>query len=313
MGIFDAGSVSQIEEFPDWLTDAAQDSVNLASKAANQPYEAYPRARLAPFTARQNRGFRKIDAAVDDWRPDLARAGGALSSAGGALRDVGRVGDSRFTDPGVAEAYMNPFVDEVVDTSLRRYDEDAARARNDLSDRRVATGSFGGGRHGVAEAEFDRGSAEDRARINAGLMSDAYNSAAGIYTSDQGRALDAYSTQADGYQDVARGYGALAGDRQALAYGDADALLRAGGAEQGLKQAGLDIGYGDFLEQRDWPIRGVNIYSGALSSTPVGSTRTETVEPNTAGQIGGALTTGLGILDNVGGLDGVGDFFSSFF
>jgi hypothetical protein len=75
-------------------------------------------------------------------------------------------------------------------------------------------------------------------------------------------------------------------------YADIDRLGRAGAAAQQQEQRLLDDEYSRFVEERDYPMRQLDVMSGALRSVNPGSTTTtNSPDPSTAAQVaGGALT-----------------------
>ena len=86
-------------------------------------------------------------------------------------------------------------------------------------------------------------------------------------------------------------------------YVDADALMRFGGANQGLNQAILDADYARFLDIRNEPTRRLDILGGGLNTAGGGYSRTTTTTPgtnNTAANLGGLA----GLLGGVGTLYG---------
>ena len=50
------------------------------------------------------------------------------------------------------------------------FDRNAAMQQQRISDQAVASGAFGGGREGVAQAEYMKGSDMNRAQLQAGLL-----------------------------------------------------------------------------------------------------------------------------------------------
>ena len=59
---------------------------------------------------------------------------------------------------------MSPYQQDVIDATLQDFDRQAMMQRQNIGQRAIQAGAFGGGRQGVAEAEYD--AASDRNRIN---------------------------------------------------------------------------------------------------------------------------------------------------
>lgn len=77
-----------------------------------------------------------------------------------------------------------------------------------------------------------------------------------------------------------------------------DAQLGIGGQQRGMEQQRLDMSYGDFLRQRDYPMEQLGYYSSLIRGMPLtmGSTQTSYAAPPSAfQQIGGAGLSALGL------------------
>lgn len=85
--------------------------------------------------------------------------------------------------------YQNPYMKDVVDTSLADYDTGAAEARTAL--RAGNAGAFGNKRTGVAEGQFASDSAVGRGKLAADLRAGGFNTAAALGMQDADRRLSA--------------------------------------------------------------------------------------------------------------------------
>ena len=79
--------------------------------------------------------------------------------------------------PTAYQAYMSPYQQEVIDTTLSEYDRQAAMQRQGIGQQAIQSGAFGGGREGVQLAEYDVGSAAKRAMTLAQLLQSGYQNA----------------------------------------------------------------------------------------------------------------------------------------
>tara|TARA_R110000868_G_scaffold10713_1_gene52053 strand:- start:1354 stop:2340 length:987 start_codon:yes stop_codon:yes gene_type:complete len=84
-----------------------------------------------------------------------------------------------------SQGYMDPYLRDVVDTSLSEYDVNAGEARNSL--RASSAGAFGNKRTGVAEGQFASDAAIGRGRLASDLRSNAFRFAteSGMKDSDR--------------------------------------------------------------------------------------------------------------------------------
>lgn len=87
------------------------------------------------------------------------------------------------------DSYKDPYLKDVVDTSLADYDLGAAEGRNAL--RASSAGAFGNKRTGVAEGQFASDAAIGRGQLSSTLRSNAFNTAAGYGMQDANRFLTA--------------------------------------------------------------------------------------------------------------------------
>jgi hypothetical protein len=92
----------------------------------------------------------------------------ARTSAGGLGSLVG---------PEAYQAYMSPYQQEVIDTTLAEMDRQAAIQRQGIGQSAIQAGAFGGGREGVQLAEYDVNALMKRAQAQAGLQQQGFQSA----------------------------------------------------------------------------------------------------------------------------------------
>ena len=60
-------------------------------------------------------------------------------------------------DPNAYKQYMSPYQTEVIDATQRLLNEQRASGRAQLASNAITAGAFGGGREGIARAEYERG------------------------------------------------------------------------------------------------------------------------------------------------------------
>ena len=94
-----------------------------------------------------------------------------------------------LTGPTAFQAYMSPFQQDVIDTTLAEFDRQAAAGLPALSAQAVQAGAFGGGREGVQRAEYQAASDRNRAALQAQLLSQGFTQAQNLAAADFGRNL----------------------------------------------------------------------------------------------------------------------------
>ena len=82
--------------------------------------------------------------------------------------------DKGLLDPTGYQAYMSPYQQQVIDTTLAEFDKQAAIGKHGLGKTASSAGAFGGARHGIAQSEYQSGSDANRAAIQAGLLQQGF-------------------------------------------------------------------------------------------------------------------------------------------
>jgi hypothetical protein len=312
-----------VENIPKWMSDYTQGLIARANAAAAEPYIPYGGPRIAGFTPEQQAAFGLTEANVGAYQPYLEA--GAQGYMGGLDRaaNIGRAsapfvarGAQDWTDPGVVEDYMSPYIGNVLD----RQEDLATRTLTEEFMPRVS-GMFGGaGQYG---SRGGTGSMEDIAirgtrDISEGLeaqrleaLHGAYGQAADIF--GQGRQRDAELARIVGaleeagaqqmYQG-AEGLGRMGEASQRMGYLDAAALEGIGAQQQGQDQRSLDLAYQDFLEQRQLPFDRLAFMNQLIRGLPMDTTQTRTdvgpasiYQPSPLSQIVGAYGVYRGLND----------------
>lgn len=90
-------------------------------------------------------------------------------------------GPGSWTDPGVAQKYMSPYMQNVVDIQKREANRDYQKQMAQLSGQAAGMGAFGGSRSAMERAELRRNQAQKLADIQAMGQQAAYSSGMGQY------------------------------------------------------------------------------------------------------------------------------------
>ena len=81
------------------------------------------------------------------------------------------------TGPQAFQQYMSPYQSQVMDAALAEFDRNAQIQQQQSADQAVASGAFGGGREGVVQSEYMRGSDMNRAQLQANLLQQGFGQA----------------------------------------------------------------------------------------------------------------------------------------
>ena len=81
------------------------------------------------------------------------------------------------TGPTAYQAYMSPYQQDVIKSTLQEYDVQAQKGLGAISQQAIASGAFGGGREGVQRAEYQTTSDRNRAALQAQLLQQGFGQA----------------------------------------------------------------------------------------------------------------------------------------
>jgi len=101
----------------------------------------------------------------------------SLGQLGTAASTFGGVGTGAQAFQQDVSQFMSPYQSQVMEASLAEFDRNAAIQQQGLRDQAVASGAFGGGREGVAQSEYMKGSDMNRAALQAGLLQQGFGQA----------------------------------------------------------------------------------------------------------------------------------------
>lgn len=280
-----------------------------AGEIADRPYTPYTGQRIADFDPLQTQ--------AQDFGSSflMGNPGGAEMDAATQAARVGtNYNPMMISAPQFAGAdlnpYLNPFQQNVIDTTMSQLDRGRQNAIMQGQQAATAAKAFGGSRHGIADAETNRAFGDTAANTLANLNMQNFNTAAGLFGQDAARKM-----QADAANQGALAQGAginmqgagLMGDLSGLRFqrgiDTANALSAIGAQKQGMEQQGLDLGYNQFMEEQNYPLKGLDIRQSALGMFPsgLGTQTTSSNQSKGGGQVlGNALMAGSMLIPGVG-------------
>ncbi len=193
--------------------------------------------------------------------------------------------------------FYNPFVRDVIDQQNQQAQLDFQEAGIDRNTQAVQAGAFGGSRQAVGNYLAERGMLDRMNMNNATGLRDAFNMASGNaldaqrFNIDRGLQADLANQnqylEAQRLSDASNQFGADLGLRSAqtglqgagllndlensrydLTTGSLKDMAAVGQDYQQMYQAGLDLQYEDFINQRDYPRQNLQFLSGLLRGVP---------------------------------------------
>ena len=120
-----------------------------------------------------------------------------------------------YSGPQAFQSFMSPYQQQVIDTTLQEFDTQTAMGVPQLAANAINAGAFGGGREGIAQAQYASDAAQNRALLQARLLGQGFTQANALANQgfDQQRNLASLqpSLAASGVQQLgAAGTGNLA-------------------------------------------------------------------------------------------------------
>ena len=228
-------------------------------------------AGLAPQVAGQDRlqqeAQKRAESGLGSFQPFL---------------DQAQIASAASFSPQIAQQFMSPYQQQVIDTSLAEFDRQAQTQEQRIRDQAVASGAFGGGREGVLQSEFRTGSDRNRLALEAGLRQQGFQAA-----------------QQAAQQNFANQMG-LASALPGLQRGDISTLGSLGALNQAQEQARLNAQreatrMATFQPQEQLQNYG-NLVTGIMGGMQGSGTTTQQVPDPTFLQTAlGAAATGAGI------------------
>jgi len=220
-------------QIPEYFKEIQERTLRTAENVFTQPYVGYQGQRIAQLSPQEQQVANVFSNQI------LPQAG-----------QLAQIGAQTF-DTATAQQYMNPFTNNVIQSTISDLGEAYAMGDRALSARAVGAGAFGGTREGVERA-ISRERFQDQVADTSGRLRQAgFESGAQRFAADRAAQLGAAQAQLSGLAGAAAGLG------------------QAGSLSRGIEQAGLTEAYRDFIEAREYPAGQVRQMIGALAGAPI--------------------------------------------
>lgn len=257
---------------PEYAQPYAERLLGKAEAATEAPYQTYGGERLAPESQLQQQARESV---AGMQVPGQFQAGTQLAALGG-LGAMGFGGQSAMagqnymgmaTDPYAQQAFMSPYMQNVVDVQKQEAIRDAQKGQLAANLGAARQGTYGGARQLLAGTERERNLGSQLAQIQATGSQKAFEAAqqAQQFGSNLGLQGLGQAIQGAGQATQAGAtLGQLGIGQQQQAENIAKLQQAFGQQEQQQQQAGLDIAYQDFLAQQRYPYTQLGFMSDIL-------------------------------------------------
>ena len=277
----------------EWASPYITNYLGKAQALAAEPYQTYAGPLTAGESQLQTDAFKGIGAlTVPSALTDAAKTAGNLTGAPTPYTSVG----GQFTDTGVAQSYMNPYLQQALNPQLAELQRQARIRQMQDTAKFVGAGAFGGSRQGIVESEGQRNLLNQLAKTTGEGYATAYDKAMQQYNEDQKRKIQeaqfgaTYGLDALGKQIQATELqGRLGTAENEAARANLQQMLTAGAAQRGIEAEGIAADLAEFNAQREFPYKQVQFMRDMISGLPVGSITNTPSQLSGIAQLIGAL------------------------
>lgn len=298
---------------PEELMPYATRTLGRAEELSLQPYQAYGGPRLAAGAnfADINNAQNLTRQIAGTGVTGLPQAQAAMAGNIQRAQQLGQYGPGQFSEFGFDPArqftgqevqqYMSPYIQNVLDVQKSRAMDDFNRLRGDRNAQAVQAGAFGGSRQGVQEGMAQEALLRNMADIDASGYQSAFDRAGQQFGLDRQAQFELQQEQAGERgrvqtgMEASRQFGAgqglaaleagnaaaarlasLGGQEREANIQNAQLLDSIGRNQQAEAQAGMDIGYQDFLRQQSYPQEQLAFLSDMTRGSPLTGATTQT-------------------------------------
>jgi hypothetical protein len=282
---------SQVSQttIPEYAKPYVETLLGKSQAATETPYQAYTGQRL---TATDPQVLAARQGVAGLQQPGQFAAGTGLAGAGGlSALGAGQTYMGMATDPGAQQAFMSPYMQNVVDVQRQEAIRGAQQGQLAQNLAAARTGTYGGARQTLATTERERNLQQQLAQIQAAGSQRAFEQAQNAMQFGATTGLQGAQTATQAGATLGQlGIGQQQQDLDRLRAQEA-----AGSAAQQEKQAALDLAYQDFLRQQQYPYAQLGFMSDILRGSgnlaQTGSRALYEAPPSTGSQLLGLAST----------------------
>lgn len=236
-----------------WVGPYVTEMLGRGQALAGMPYEAYTGPLTAGATASQQAAFSGL-------------AGLAVPTD-----QMGGYTPQSFTDSGMAQQYMSPYIQAAIEPQLAEARRQAEIQRVQDAGRLTKAGGYGGSRQAIMESELNRNLMRGLADITGTGYQKAFESAQNQFNTEQ--------QQRQAAQQLTNQYGLDALTMQG----------KMGELERQILGEGISADRAQFEEERDYPYKQVQYMQSLLQGLPLATQSYSYQEPSSfANILGGA-------------------------
>jgi len=267
-----------------WAGEYVTDFLGKGRALSETPYEAYQ----GPLTAGES-----------NLQSQAFQGAGSLQIP---QTEMGTFTPRSYTDEGVAQQYMNPFLEQMLAPQLAELQRQADRMRIDQAGRLTRAGAYGGGRQAVMESELNRNLLDEMSQLTGQAYTSAYDRGATQFNNEQQREIAT--------QNLANKYG----------FDVLQRLEELGLTQRAIEAEGIREDRAEFDKELQFPYQQINYQRSLLSGLPVASQDYTYTEPSQLAQLLSTTQGASSAINDIFGAgtvsditSGVSDFISDLF
>ena len=285
---------------PEYAKQPTADMAATFGELLNQQLNV-PMQQVAGFSPTQQAAMKQAYQGIGAYQPFLDAAqqtqAAALGTTGAGVQALGQMN----FDPNRAQAFMDPYQQNVTNEALKEIDRQSQMASNQLAGKAVQAGAFGGSRFGLQQSELARNTQDLKSRrIFEDLsrnfqQAQATAQAANTQRLQQGQQFGNLGKQTSGIGGMMAGLGA---QTQQLGQSDVNQLMGIGGMQQQQQQRMFDVNTANIAAMENAPFQRLSASAGIMGQLLPGGAGTQVVAPfaqtNPYAQAAGLAATAAG-------------------
>ena len=277
---------------------------------ATNPYQQYQGPQVAGFTPLQQQSYNSAGALQSSGQLQDASALAGMAGMGGlnASYTYSPYQNQSFTNPGVAQAYMNPYLQASLAPQLAIQQQQQGAAQQIQNSQATQAGAFGNSRFGVQNAATGLNNQLAQQNLVGNAYNTAYNQGAQQFNTEQGASQQAANLNAQqgqfganlGLQGLnaantaASTLGTLGNAQYNQNLGIIGLQNQLGGQQQQQVQNQMNVDQQNFLNAQNFPYQQMNFMSNLIRGLPMTQQSASVYQapPSVLSQVAGAgLTT----------------------
>jgi hypothetical protein len=285
---------------PEYAKQPTADMAATLGALLNQQVNV-PEQQVAGFSPTQQAAMQQAYQGIGAYRPFLDAAqqtqAAALGTTGAGVQALGQMN----FDPNRAQAFMDPYQQNVTNEALKEIDRQSQMAANQLAGKAVQAGAFGGSRFGLQQSELARNAQDLKSRRIFEDLSRNYQQAqataqaANTQRMQQAQQFGNLGKQTSGIGGMMAGLGA---QTQQLGQSDVNQLMGIGGMQQQQLQREFDVNTANIAAMENAPFQRLSASAGIMGQLLPGGAGTQVVAPfaqtNPYAQAAGLAATAAG-------------------